>query len=69
MFADSDATTVLSVEDDGRGFDPAEILLNSLHGHFGLHLMADAAARCGARLAVSSSPGRGTSLRMTMEHS
>ncbi len=60
--------TVLTVEDDGRGFDLSEILSDPPQGHFGLHLMADAAARCGARLAIASSPGRGTSLRMTMAH-
>jgi nitrate/nitrite-specific signal transduction histidine kinase len=53
----------LMVEDDGVGFDAASEVPA---GHFGLRLMADAANRCGASLAVSSRAGDGTRLRMRM---
>jgi signal transduction histidine kinase len=69
LFAEEDGTIVLEIEDNGQGFDPSVVLTNPEHGHFGLHLMADAAARCGAGLSVSSSPGRGTAFRMVLERS
>jgi signal transduction histidine kinase len=56
----------LDVEDDGVGFDPAAVVDGAPDGHFGLRLMAEAARRCGASLAVSSTPGGGTRLRMRM---
>lgn len=54
----------LMIEDDGVGFDAASVAEAASSGHFGLRLMADAARRCGASLAVSSTPGGGTRLRM-----
>ena len=56
---------VLTVDDDGRGFDAAAAVTGERTDHFGLHLMADAAAASGARLDVASAPGGGTHLRMT----
>jgi len=56
----------LMIEDDGVGFDAASAAEAAPDGHFGLRLMADAARRCGASLAVSSRPGGGTRLRMRM---
>jgi signal transduction histidine kinase len=55
--------TVLTVEDDGMGFDstapPAEE-----PGHLGLRLLADLAADAGAQLDVASTPGSGTVVRL-----
>jgi signal transduction histidine kinase len=45
------------IEDDGRGFDPAE--LNGSEG-FGLRAMAGRAEAVGARFEVKSSHGNGT---------
>lgn len=56
---------VLTIDDDGRGFDAAAALAAERTGHFGLHLMADAAAASSARLEVASAPGSGTHLRMS----
>ena len=53
----ADATGVrLTVADDGEGFDT-----RTAHpGHFGLSTMAERASSVGARLAVASTPSRGT---------
>ncbi|KQP39896.1 sensor histidine kinase [Pseudorhodoferax sp. Leaf274] len=53
-------TTVLCVRDDGVGFDP-----QAPHpGHYGMVGIQEQAALVGAALAVDSSPGAGTSLRL-----
>lgn len=46
----------LSVEDDGRGFDPNL----PTPGHYGLRGLREQAASLGALLAIDSEPGRGT---------
>ncbi len=51
---------VLTIVDDGVGFDPAAVLETPATGHFGLQVMTDVATEAGARLAVASAPGRGT---------
>jgi signal transduction histidine kinase len=51
---------VLTVMDDGVGFDPADIPPD----HVGLRLLTDLAESLGGSLAVESEPGRGTTLRM-----
>jgi signal transduction histidine kinase len=50
---------LLEVKDDGRGFDPAAAP-GHRDGHFGLQGMHERAKRLGGKLAVESSPGRGT---------
>jgi len=47
----------IMIEDDGQGFDPAE-----LNGHegFGLRAMAGRAEAAGARFEIKSTPGNGT---------
>ena len=52
----------LTVEDDGIGFDPAEIA----RGHLGLIGMQQRAERIGAELEVGHRPGSGTRVRMTL---
>jgi signal transduction histidine kinase len=47
---------VLTIKDDGHGFDPA-----SVDGHgLGLSLMRDRVVELGGGLSVTSSPGQGT---------
>lgn len=48
-----------TVEDDGCGFDPAEVL-HQIDGQFGLIGMQERAGNIGASLQVHSSPGQGT---------
>jgi len=49
---------VLTVADDGRGFDPA--LVREQNGCFGLLGMSERAEALGGRLVVESAPGEGT---------
>ena len=48
----------LSIRDDGRGFDPEQIVM----GHYGLSMMREHAKGVGARLSIVSQPGHGTEL-------
>jgi signal transduction histidine kinase len=54
----------VEVIDDGDGFDVTA--KQGLAGHFGLRGMAERAARIGANLAVTSTPGTGTHVRVTV---
>ena len=49
---------VLSIRDDGRGFDPATVP----HGHLGLIYMRERVEACGGRLEVRGRPGTGTEI-------
>jgi two-component system nitrate/nitrite sensor histidine kinase NarX len=49
---------VLTIADDGAGFDPAEILLD----RFGLGVMRERAQGIGANLHIESQPGQGTQI-------
>ena len=48
----------LSIRDDGRGFDPDQIVT----GHYGLSMMREHAEGVGAQLSITSQPGHGTEL-------
>lgn len=51
-----DKAVSLSIEDDGRGFDPHLVRGN----HLGLNIMKERAAEIGALLNIYSEPGKGT---------
>jgi signal transduction histidine kinase len=53
---------VLSVCDDGGGFDP-EL---PVRGHLGVSTMRERAEDCGGTLEIASAPGQGTELRVTV---
>lgn len=57
---DGDGEVVLTVRDDGVGFDPAE----AHPGHFGLETMRDRASRIGAGFNLESAPGVGTKVQV-----
>ncbi len=57
----------LEVSDDGAGFDP-DATPASKGGRFGLKTMAERATSIGATLAVSSRPGEGTRVEVTLPH-
>jgi len=52
-------STVL-IEDDGRGFDPAD--RPDINKNFGLQIMAERAKEAGGELRIQSSPGQGTKI-------
>ena len=54
----------LSVKDDGAGFDESG---TAPVGHYGVIGMKERAAQIGARLQVTSAPGRGTTVSVMME--
>jgi signal transduction histidine kinase len=56
-----DGGATLTVQDDGRGFDPATVP----SGHMGLHIMSERLERVAGSLSVESSPGEGTAIRAT----
>ena len=49
---------VLDVVDDGRGFDPADVLARPREGHFGVRVLADVASAAGADLSRLHGAGR-----------
>lgn len=53
---------VLTVTDDGTGFDPATVEA----GHVGLRLLADLAHSLDGTLTIDSAPGTGTTVRMVV---
>ena len=55
---------VLQVRDDGLGFDPQQA---EAEGHFGLAGMRERAALVGGVLTVTSQPGAGTVVQLTIE--
>jgi signal transduction histidine kinase len=57
-----DGGVLLEVTDDGAGFDPADPDLRGRH--LGLTSMETRAARVGAALTITSSPGAGTAVRL-----
>lgn len=59
-----DLLLALEVSDDGHGFDPDDPELRSRH--LGLTSMEERAAELGGRLEISSVPGRGTTVHLTL---
>ncbi|HEY1573788.1 MAG TPA: histidine kinase [Pseudonocardiaceae bacterium] len=55
-----DYKVTLVIDDDGRGFDDAELDQRSDDGHFGLRSIGDLLARAGGGLSVRAAPGQGT---------
>jgi len=57
-----DGRLAFTIEDDGRGFDPANLLKPGL----GLTNIDERAREIGGRLTVSSTPGKGTLVKLTL---
>ena len=51
----------MRIRDDGLGFDPGR---HAASGHYGLDMMGERAEAAGARLTVTTSPGRGTEITL-----
>ena len=58
--------TVLTVIDDGRGFEPTA---EQVAGHFGLKLIRDTVAEAGGTFLVDSNIGRGTRVELSLPRS
>lgn len=62
------AGVTLSVTDDGNGFVPNRVLSGGI-GHFGLRGLRGRAAKIGGELHIESTPGHGTTVRVTVRSS
>jgi signal transduction histidine kinase len=65
------ASVRMSVMDNGRGFDPPQVLEREEHvgvegGHFGLRGIQDRVAMLGGSFALDSAPGQGTVLTVVV---
>ena len=58
----------LTIEDDGRGFDPAAARgqTGRARGGFGLKGLAERAGQLGGTFHIQSAPGRGTKIQITI---
>ena len=62
----SDSTVSVEVSDNGRGFNPDEVLSSTVSlEHMGLQGMQERAKLLGANLVISSNPGQGTLVCLT----
>jgi signal transduction histidine kinase len=71
VVARRDEMIVLTVSDDGKGFDPQGVLAREADvgvegGHFGLRGIQDRVAMVGGTFALESAPGQGTALTVTL---
>jgi two-component system nitrate/nitrite sensor histidine kinase NarX len=55
----------LSIDDDGAGFDPALVGAED-DGHIGIHIMGERARRMHATLDITSAPGNGTQVQLSL---
>lgn len=62
---DGDRVT-LTVDDDGRGFDPQELAAATDDGHVGLRLLAGLIADASGEMEVYSAPGAGTAVTVSL---
>ena len=60
----SPARVVMTIEDNGRGFSPAEAKRRQDEGHIGLQILEDLVSYAGGQQTVTSAPGRGTRVRL-----
>jgi two-component system nitrate/nitrite sensor histidine kinase NarX len=65
--APGDQGVLISVEDDGRGFDYEAVRRDGL-GRLGMQVMRERVERLGGRFAVESHPGRGTHVKIEFSY-
>ena len=61
-----DGVVTLRVQDNGKGFTPADRSRRREQGHVGLHLLNNAVEASSGRLSLTSEPGVGTSLMLEL---
>jgi signal transduction histidine kinase len=64
--ATEDGSAILSIQDDGRGFNQADLLRRRREGHLGSSAIVDLAEQAGGTLTIDSEPGRGTLVVLTL---
>jgi PAS domain S-box-containing protein len=57
---------VVTIRDDGKGFDPAFLDRAVQYGHLGLKQMRERVERINGTLSIQSQPGSGTRIRVTL---
>lgn len=57
---------ILTIEDDGVGFDPSTVA-RSMEGGFGLASMRERVEQIGGRIAVHTAPNEGTTIRVELD--
>ena len=62
----SDRAVTLSIYDDGQGFDPV-LAAGTKEGHFGLRGMRERSKHLGGDLQITSNPGAGTTILVTVQ--
>lgn len=65
-FVVQDGHAQVTLHDDGRGFDPQEILPSDGAGRLGLRVMRERAEEVGGSLELHSQPGQGTQVVVTV---
>lgn len=63
-FRKKDRQIVVTVADDGMGFDPEKLAADQ--SSFGLQVMRERAEQIGGKIRIDSAPGRGTAVRVTI---
>ncbi len=61
----TDGATVITVEDDGKGFDPESPGREDMHS-FGMRSMRERVEKVGGRFEIESVPGHGATVRVTL---
>jgi two-component system NarL family sensor kinase len=62
--ADRNGSVTLEVDDDGRGFDLAQLPTRLAEGHIGLESQRERVESLGGRMEITTGPGRGTSVQI-----
>jgi signal transduction histidine kinase len=61
-----DGSAILSIEDDGKGFNQEDVRRRREEGHLGMSAAVDRAEEAGGTLTIDSEPGRGTLVVLTL---
>jgi signal transduction histidine kinase len=61
-----EGSVTMVVDDDGRGFDGARLAASHANGHLGLRAVGDVVADAGGELTISSAPGEGSRIEVTV---
>jgi len=62
--AEQNGSVTLEVEDDGKGFDVAQLPTRLAEGHIGLQSQRERVESLGGRMEIDAAPGRGTTVQI-----